>query len=80
MRVTTVLTGLAYDNALVTGGVLANSPNPLILAGEGKLRGEGILAFNLFQGNGVSYLAQADIEGGNGLFGLGGKAGARIAW
>lgn len=80
MRVTTVLTGLLYDNAIVTGGVLANSPNPLILAGEGKLRGEGILAFNLFQGHGVSYLAEAEVEGGNGLFGVGGKAGVRVAW
>lgn len=80
MRVSTVLTGLLYDNALVTGGVLANSPNPLILAGEGELRAEGILSFNFFQGNGVSYLAQAEIEGGNGLFGVGGKAGVRYAW
>jgi hypothetical protein len=71
---------LLYDNAIVTGGLLANSPNPLILAGEGKLRGEGILAFNLFQGNGVSYLAEAEVEGGNGLFGVGGKAGVRVAW
>lgn len=80
IRMTTVVTGLLYDDVDVTGGVLANSPNPLILPDEGKLRGEGILTFNFYQGNGVSYLAQADIQGGEGLFGVGGKVGARVAW
>jgi len=80
MRVTTVLTGLLYDDVLVTGGVLANAANPLIVADQGKLRAEGILAFNLYQGNGVSYLVLGDIQGGEGLFAVGGKAGVRVAW
>jgi len=79
-RVTTVLTGLLYDDVLVTGGVLPNAANPVIFGDQGKLRGEGILAFNFYKTNGVSYLLQGDIQGGQGLFAAGGKGGFRIAW
>jgi hypothetical protein len=80
VRVTTVVTGLLYDDVAVSGGVLANSPNPLILSGEGKLRGEGIFRLNFYHGNGVNTFVQADLQGGEGLFGAGGKVGARLAW
>jgi len=80
VRVTTVATGLMYDDVQVTGGVLASSPNPLILPDEGKLRGEGILALNFYHGSGVTSFVQADIQGGQGLFGAGGKLGVRAAW
>jgi hypothetical protein len=79
-RVTTVLTGLMYDDVLVTGGVLPNAANPVIFGDQGKLRGEGILAFNFYKTNGVSYLLQGDIQGGQGLFAAGGKGGFRVAW
>jgi hypothetical protein len=80
VRMTTVATGLLYDDVLVNGGVLASSPNPLILSDEGKLRVEGILALNFYHGNGVNSFVQADLQGGEGLFGVGGKVGARMAW
>jgi hypothetical protein len=80
VRVTTVFTGLVYDNVAVSGGVLQNSPNPQILSDEGKLNVEGIAALNFYHGNGVTSFVQADILGGPGLFGAGGKTGLRVAW
>jgi Autotransporter beta-domain len=80
VRMSMVVTGLLYDDVLVAGGVLVNSPNPLILADEGKLRAEGILTLNFYHGNGVSSFAQADLVGGEGLFGVAGKVGMRVAW
>jgi hypothetical protein len=80
VRMTTVATGLLYDDVLVSGGVLASAPNPLILSDEGKLRAEGILTLNFYLGNGVNSFVQADLQGGEGLFGVGGKVGARVAW
>jgi hypothetical protein len=77
---TTVFTGLLYDNVAVTGGVLQNALNPLILSEQGKLCAEGILALNFYQGSGVSYLLLADLQGGEGLFFVGGKIGVRVAW
>jgi hypothetical protein len=77
---TTVFTGLFYDDVAVGGGVLQDAPNPLILSDQGKLRAEGIFALNFYQGNGVSYLLQADLRGGEGLIGAGVKMGLRAAW
>jgi hypothetical protein len=65
---------------VVSGGVLASSPNPLILSDQGKLRAEGIFALNFYHNNGVNSFVQADLQGGEGLFGVGGKVGARLAW
>ena len=76
----TVFTGLFYDDVAVNGGVLQNAPNPLILSDRGKLRAEGILALNFYQGNSASYFLQADLQGGKGLFAAGGKVGVRLAW
>lgn len=80
VRMTTVFTGLFYDDVAVSGGVLSDAPNPLILSDQGKLRAEGIFALNFYQGNGVSYLLQADLRGGEGLIGAGVKMGLRAAW
>ncbi len=82
LRMTTVLTGLLYDNVMVNGGAIQNGTgsNPLILADEGKLRAEGILALNFYHGSGVSSFVQVDVQGGEGLFGAGGKTGVRVAW
>jgi hypothetical protein len=63
---TTVFTGLFYDDVAVGGGVLQDAPNPLILSDQGKLRAEGIFALDFYQGNGVSYLLQPDLRGGEG--------------
>jgi hypothetical protein len=80
VRMTTVVTGLLYDDVLVSGGVLASAPNPLIFSDEGKLRAEGILTLDFHHGNGANTFVQADLQGGDGLFGVGGKVGARVAW
>jgi hypothetical protein len=80
VRITTVFTGLLYDDVAVSGGVVQEAPNPLILSDQRKLRAEGILALNFYQGNGVSYLLQADLRGGEGLIGAGVKIGLRAAW
>lgn len=75
-----MVAGLLHDDVLVTGGVPASAPNPLILSREGKLRAEGILTMNFYCGNGVNSVVQADLRGGEGLFGAGSKVGARVAW
>jgi hypothetical protein len=80
VRITTVATGLLYDDVVVTGGQLVTAPNPLLLSTQGKLRGEGIFTLNLHHGNGVSSFVQADLRGGEGLFGATGKVGARMTW
>jgi hypothetical protein len=84
VRVTTVLTGLAYDDVIVSGGVVQNgafgTSNALLLAGEGKVRGQGILAFNFDFGTGLSSYVLAEVRGGEGLIGAGGKAGVRYQW
>jgi hypothetical protein len=82
-RVTTTLTGLVYDDAVVHGdfiqggafGVTSNA-----LKDQGKIRGDGILAVNFDLGNGVSTFVQGEVRGGQGLFGAGGKAGLRVQW
>jgi hypothetical protein len=82
-RVTTTVTGLVYDNVSVSGGFIQNvafGNNALIVNDEGKLRGQGILAFNLEYRNGMSLFAQGDIRGGEHLFGGGGKGGVRWQW
>jgi hypothetical protein len=83
VHVTTTLTGLLYDDVSVSGGFIQNvafGANALIVNDEGKLRGEGILAFNFDYGNGVSLFALGDVRGGQGLFGAGGKGGVRWQW
>lgn len=82
-KLTTSLTGLAYEDVSVTGGFIQNvafGSNALIVNDQGLLRGQGILAFNLAYNNGVSLFAQADVRGGKDLFGAGGRGGVRIQW
>jgi hypothetical protein len=82
-RLTTTLTGLAYDDVEVTGGFIQNvafGNNALIINDQGLLRGEGILAFNLAFPNGWSVFALGDVRGGKDLFGAGGKGGIRFQW
>jgi hypothetical protein len=82
-RLTTTVTGLLYDDVVVSGGFIQNvafGSNALIINDQGLLRGEGILGFNLAYANGVSLFAQGDVRGGKDLFGAGGKGGIRIQW
>jgi Autotransporter beta-domain len=81
---TTILTGLAYDDFSVSGGFIPaaafNGNNLLAHADEGHLRGRGILAFALDLGQGVTSFVQGEVRGGQGLFGAGGRAGIRVQW
>ena len=82
-RLTTILTGLAYENVLIDGGFIqagAFGSNVLALNDEGKLRGQGILTFALDHGNGLSSFVQGDVRGGDRYFAAGGRAGFRYQW
>jgi Autotransporter beta-domain len=82
-KLTTTVTGLAYDDVIVTGGFIQNvafGNNALIINDQGLLRGQGILAFNLAYASGISLFAQGDVRGGKDLFGAGGKGGIRFQW
>ena len=82
-KLTTTLTGLAYDDVEVTGGFIQNiafGNSALIINDQGLLRGQGILAFNLAFPNGWSVFALGDVRGGKDLFGAGGKGGVRFQW
>ncbi len=81
---TTILTGLAYSDVLVGGGFIPGAGfagnNILARADAGQVRGRGVFAFNLDFGNGIKSFVLADVRGGQGLFGVGGKAGVRYEW
>jgi hypothetical protein len=81
---TSMLTGLAYSDVVVQGGVIPVSAfqgnNLLAQSDEGFMRGQGILALNFDFGNGMSWLVRGDVYGGAHLFGAGGRAGIRYQW
>ncbi len=83
-RITTTLTGLAYSDVSVVGGVISDSATGGAFAGtavlpsdQGKVRGQGIARVNFDYGNGFSTFVQGEVRGGQGLFGAGGRAGVR---
>jgi hypothetical protein len=81
---TTTLTGLAYNNVVVQGGVIPafafQGNNLLAQADRGFMRGEGIFALNFDFGYGMSSFVLGDVYGGAHLFGAGGRAGLRYQW
>jgi len=82
IRVTPIVTGLLYSDVGITGLVLQdNFFTPTLLpSDEGKVRAQGILAMNFDLGLGLSSFAQAEIRGGQDLFGATGKVGVRYQW
>jgi Autotransporter beta-domain len=85
VRVTTTLTGLAYSDVVVHGVVISGGSiggtffgNTLLPSDQGLLRGQGIWRTNFDFGNGRSLFVQADVRGGQGLFGAGARLGGRI--
>lgn len=96
VRITPIVTGLAYSDVSVRGGFVEFSQNggfgttttPLGVAGtsvinlrqEGLLRGQGILTLVGDFGNGMTAFVQGDVRGGKDVFGAGGKAGLRYQW
>jgi hypothetical protein len=84
-RVTTTLTGLAYDDVRVRGGftqgaIFQTGNDLLARSDEGKVRGRGVLAVNYDMGRGLNLFVQGDVYGGENLFGAGGKGGLRVEW
>src|SRR5262249_22635976 len=81
---TPILTGLAYNDVVVQGGVLPvfafQGNNLLAQSDQGFMRGQGILALNFDFGYGMSSFVLGDVYGGAHLFGAGGRAGIRYQW
>jgi len=81
---TPILTGLAYNDVVVQGGVIPvfafQGNNLLAQSDQGFMRGEGIFALNFDFGNGMSSFVQGDVYGGAHLFGAGGRGGIRYQW
>jgi Autotransporter beta-domain len=81
---TSILTGLAYNDVVVQGGVLPvfafQGNNLLAQSDQGFMRGQGILALHFDFGYGMSSFVQGDVYGGAHLFGAGGRGGIRYQW
>jgi Autotransporter beta-domain len=81
---TPIVTGLAYNDVVVQGGVLQvgafQGNNLLAQSDQGFMRGEGIFALNFDFGYGMSSFVLGDVYGGAHLFGAGGRAGIRYQW
>jgi hypothetical protein len=81
---TTTVTGLAYNDVVVQGGVILVSAsqgnNLLAQSDQGFMRGQGIFALNFDFGYGMSSFVLGDVYGGAHLFGAGGRAGIRYQW
>jgi hypothetical protein len=76
------LLGLLYSDVLVRGFTLNDSgfASGASSVDEGKLRALGQLVLKLEDGTGMSYTAQADVRGGQDVFGYGGRLGIRYEW
>ena len=83
IHVTTVLTGLLFNDVVVHGSNIQGGSfgqDAAILNDQGRIQGEGIAMVNLDFGGGVSASAEGDIYGARGIFGVGGKATLRMQW
>ena len=83
VHVTTTITGLAYSDVKIVGGPITSGAGgafagTVLPSDQGKVRGEGIFLANFDYGRGFSTFAQAEVRGGSGLIGGGGRIGARL--
>jgi hypothetical protein len=80
VHVTTTITGLAYSDVKIVGGPIASGSfaGTILPSDQGKVRGEGIFLANFDYGRGFSTFVQAEVRGGSGLIGGGGRIGARL--
>ncbi len=84
--VTPSVTGLAYSDVSITGGVLNSAVGPftstaggvILPDDEGKIRGMGILNVNFDFKNGVQAFVEGNVRGGEDLWGYGGRGGVRV--
>lgn len=74
--------GLAYSDVMVRGFIADTSALPVGFSpvDEGKLRGLGQISLGVDLGQGLSLNARGDIRGGEDVWGVGGRIGARYQW
>ena len=83
VHVTTVLTGLLFNDVIVHGNNIQGGSfgqDAAILNDQGRIQGEGIAMVNLDFGGGLAASVEGDIYGAQGIFGAGGKATLRMVW
>jgi len=83
VHVTTTITGLAYSDVKIVGGPITSGAGgafagSVLPSDQGKVRGEGIFLSSFDFGRGFSTFVQGEVRGGSGLFGAGGRIGARL--
>lgn len=76
------LLGLLYSDVYVDGYALDNSGFVTTASDvdEGKLRALAQVSAVVYMGDGLSLLGQADVRGGEDVWGIGGRLGARYEW
>ena len=82
-HVTTVLTGLVFDNVIVHGYNIQGQgfgTSGAILSDQGKVQAEAIASINVDFGGGLSGSVQGYAYGGRDIFGAGGQATLRKQW
>jgi hypothetical protein len=82
-HLTTVLTGLLFDDVTVHGNNIQGGSfgqNGNILSDQGKVQGEAIALLSLDLGHGVSASIEGDVYGARDIIGAGGKATLRMQW
>jgi hypothetical protein len=82
-HVTTVLTGLVFDNVIVHGYNIEGQgfgQSGNILIDQGKLQGEVIASINVDLGRGLSASVQGYVYGARDIVGAGGQATLRVQW
>jgi outer membrane autotransporter protein len=82
LAVNSTLTGLVYDDAIITGGTINQGgfAGTIIPTDEGKLFGELLWASTADLGRGFSGVTAANVYFRTGVFGVGGQAGLRYQW
>ncbi|MEQ1696447.1 MAG: autotransporter outer membrane beta-barrel domain-containing protein [Hyphomicrobiaceae bacterium] len=79
--VVSTLGAMLYSDVVVEGFSRVNSLGfNTAEIDEGKLRVMGQFSTHLIAGNGFTYSLQADVRGGEDVFGVGGKLGVRYEW
>lgn len=77
----TEVSALVYSDVWINGFTfLSTSGGVVTPVDEGKIRGLGQFVTKLNMGNGVSYLLQGEVYGGQDLIGVAGQAGMRVEW
>ena len=71
----TTIGGFLYSDVLVSG--ISQNYQDVI---EGKIRLMGQLTTALVQANGMTYMLQTEVRGGDNMFGVGVKGGIRYEW